>query len=219
MLCTQIHATCSFFFPLDVVDGVIQKNPVDHYHFVHLSPTTEGMHSCPHPLEQHFSFLGQSLSLEQDLTQFLKSKHLRGHTPGFSEGKRKHYRQRAPTVERGKYDLTLWHILETGGTQTSPPRKWQHMWSLGQSSHPLRDRARLRCFGHSLEKEAVKPKRIQISCGKWGRSCNAVWLPNWLLNEKKSMHVLHLKRLTPLYHRVDFYTAGPWWYPKIYEGS
>lgn len=36
------------------------------FYFVDLSPTYGAMHSCPHPLEQHFSLSGQSLSLEQN---------------------------------------------------------------------------------------------------------------------------------------------------------
>lgn len=44
------------------------------------------MHSCPHPLWQHFSLLGQSLSLEQNSAHSPAPQRLRGHTPGLAEG-------------------------------------------------------------------------------------------------------------------------------------
>lgn len=47
------------------------------------------MHSCPHPLWQHFSSLGQSLSLEQNSAHIPEPQRLRGHTPGLAEGKQK----------------------------------------------------------------------------------------------------------------------------------
>jgi hypothetical protein len=50
-------------------------------------PTCVGaMQLCPHPLWQHFSSLGQSLSLEQNSAHVPEPHRLRGHTPGFALG-------------------------------------------------------------------------------------------------------------------------------------
>lgn len=45
------------------------------------------MHSCPHPLWQHFWSVGQPLSLEQNSAHIPEPQFLRGHTPGFAERK------------------------------------------------------------------------------------------------------------------------------------
>lgn len=52
------------------------------------APVYGAVHWCPHPLWQHFSLSGQSLSSEHSSAHIPKPDCLRGHTPGFPEGTR-----------------------------------------------------------------------------------------------------------------------------------
>lgn len=83
------------------------------------------IHSCPHPLWQHFSWLGQSLSLEQNSAHSPDPQRLRGHTPGLAEGdKINEYVQRGPKVTFKKNMAFDWMGLVSLALWTVHPRQF-----------------------------------------------------------------------------------------------
>lgn len=138
----------------------------------HIEPVYGAVHWCPHPLWQHFSSVGQSLSSEQSSAHSPELQRLRGHTPGLAEGTRESTYQciykedlklrsdslfsydddltKDVTTAHWRKSQTLWLVLKAGGTQTAPQSKTQHLWSSGQSSshtQPLCDGTTLRRRG------------------------------------------------------------------------